>query len=139
MDNNLEITFFNRSAGKITGIHEKNAIGEKCYDVFKTDICSTKCALKRSIETGEDTVTQRVNMKNSKGMLVPISVSTSVLLDYDGDVMGGVQTFRDISTIKIFSEMNIIIIIIIISVTTTTTITLSSCFIIKTTTSSSSS
>ena len=84
VDNNLEITFFNRSAGKITGIHEKNAIGEKCYDVFKTDICSTKCALKRSIETGEDTVTQRVNMKNSKGMLVPISVSTSVLLDYDG-------------------------------------------------------
>ncbi|TSC54017.1 MAG: Fis family transcriptional regulator [Parcubacteria group bacterium LiPW_30] len=100
VDNDLKITFFNRSAEKITGIIEKNAIGKKCYEVFKTDICKSKCALKQSIETGSDMVTQRVNIINSKGIAIPISVSTSVLLDYDGIVVGGVQTFRDISTIE---------------------------------------
>lgn len=100
VDTDLNITFFNRSAEKITGTLEKNAIGKKCYEVFRTDICQTKCALKQSIATGCDTVTQRVNITNSKGVMVPISVSTSVLLDYDGNIIGGVQTFRDISTIE---------------------------------------
>ncbi|MDA8160394.1 MAG: sigma 54-interacting transcriptional regulator [Desulfobacteraceae bacterium] len=100
VDNDLKITFFNRSAEKITGIISKNAIGKKCYEVFQTDSCNSNCALQQSIETGNDMVNPMVNIVNSKGVVVPISVSTSVLLDYDGNVVGGVQTFRDISTIE---------------------------------------
>jgi len=94
----LEITSFNRAAENITGFSRDEAIGMKCYHVFRADMCKTDCALKRSLETGRDIYSQRTNIKDIDGDDVQIIVHTSVLRDGTLNTIGGVEIFRDVSS-----------------------------------------
>lgn len=100
VDSKRVITSFNPAAEKITGVPASKAIGEKCHRVFHSDICEQGCLLKKTLKTGIQTIDQPVNVINSKGEKIPISVSTAVLRDNDGQVLGAVETFRDLSTIE---------------------------------------
>jgi PAS domain S-box-containing protein len=100
VDQELNITSFNRSAEKITGVSREEAIGQKCFDIFRANICQSTCAIKQSIKSGEEVVNLGINILNAKGCKVPISVSTSVLRDEEGNIIGGVSTFRDMSMIE---------------------------------------
>lgn len=100
VDRDSNITFFNRAAEKIIGISRDQAVGQKCFDVFRANICQTACALRKTIETGRELINLHINILNSEGCTVPISVSTSVLRDENGNIVGGVETFRDLSTIE---------------------------------------
>ena len=99
LENN--ITFFNQAAEKITGILIDQALGQKCFDVFRADICQTSCVMHQTIKTGREFVNLRINILNSQGGFTPISVSTSVLRDKKGRIVGGVETFRDLTAIEI--------------------------------------
>ena len=72
------ITSFNRAAEKITGIPSSQAIGKHCQDVFRSDICEY-CLLKDTLETGIEAIDRPVNIINSQGDKIPISISTAVL------------------------------------------------------------
>lgn len=100
VDQELNITFFNKSAERITGVSQEEAIGQKCFDIFRANICQSTCALKQSIQSGKEVTNLNINILNSKDCKVPISVSTSVLRDEAGNIIGGVSTFRDMSTIE---------------------------------------
>lgn len=104
IDLNNNITFFNRAAERITGVSREKAAGQKCSDVFRADICQKACALQQSIQTGEEFINLRVNILNSEDRAIPISVSTSVIRDEYGEIEGGVETFRDLSTIEILRK-----------------------------------
>jgi PAS domain S-box-containing protein len=93
------ITSFNRAAEKITGIPASQAIGKHCQDVFRSDICEY-CLLKDTLETGIEAIDRPVNIINSQGDKIPISISTAVLKNEEGIVLGAVETFRDLSTIE---------------------------------------
>ena len=99
VDSEKKITSFNRAAEKITGIPASQAIGKHCQDVFHSDICEN-CLLKDTLETGVDAIDRPVNIINSQGEKIPISISTAVLKDDEGSVLGAVETFRDLSTIE---------------------------------------
>jgi len=100
VDSNMQITSFNRAAEKITGVSASEAIGKKCSDIFHSSLCESGCALQRTHETGEASIDVPVKIISSKGDQIPISVSTSVLKDENGNILGGVETFRDLSTIE---------------------------------------
>jgi PAS domain S-box-containing protein len=93
------ITSFNRAAEKITGIPASKAIGKHCQDVFHSDICEN-CLLQETLETGIEAIDRPVNIINNQGEKIPISISTAVLKDDDDEVLGAVETFRDLSTIE---------------------------------------
>ena len=93
------ITSFNRAAEKITGIPASQAIGKHCQDVFHSDICEN-CLIKDTLETGIDAIDRPVNIINSQGEKIPISISTAVLKDEEGNALGAVETFRDLSAIE---------------------------------------
>jgi len=94
------ITSFNRAAERITGIPRGKAIGQKCFDVFHANICQTSCALKQTLETGKEIIDLPVDILNSQGETIPISISTAVLRNRKGKVIGGVETFRDLSALE---------------------------------------
>ncbi len=94
------ITYFNRAAEKITGVPKEEAIGRPCYEVFNANICQTDCALRRTIESGKPVVEQPVNIVDRQGRKIPLSISTAVLRDEAGEIVGGVETFRDLSAIE---------------------------------------
>ena len=100
IDRDWRITSFNRAAEKITGVSRRRAIGQKCFDVFHANICQTACTLKRTLETGREIIDSSVDILNSKGETLPISISTAVLRDEKGRIIGGAETFRDLSAIE---------------------------------------
>lgn len=104
VDKDFKITSFNRAAEDLTGTHRSEAIGRKCHEVFRADICQTTCALKKSIETGMDVFNLKVYILNAEDDIIPISVSTSALRDERGRIIGGVETFRDISAMEILRK-----------------------------------
>jgi PAS domain S-box-containing protein len=99
VDSQRVITSFNRAAERITGISASKAVGRRCYDVFHSDICEN-CLLQETLKTGVQAIDRPVNIINSQGDSIPISISTAVLRDDEGNVLGAVETFRDLSAIE---------------------------------------
>ncbi|WP_300462519.1 sigma 54-interacting transcriptional regulator [Desulfobacula sp.] len=99
-DYNWRITSFNRAAEKITGISRKDAIGRHCWEVFRSNMCEKDCALKRTMEEGRPFINSSGYIINNKKKKIPITVSTSLLIDKNAEVIGGVETFRDHSLVE---------------------------------------
>jgi PAS domain S-box-containing protein len=100
VDREWRIRSFNRAAERITGVLRGGAVGQKCFDVFHASICQGDCALKRTLETGKETIDLPVDILNSRGETLPISISTAVLRNRRGGIIGGVETFRDLSALE---------------------------------------
>lgn len=99
VDGSFVITSFNRAAEKITGVPMGEALGRPCCEVFRAEICEGDCALKQTVRTGKPVVNKAVYIVRSDGRRVPISVSTSMLKNRKGRLVGGVETFRDLSLV----------------------------------------
>jgi PAS domain S-box-containing protein len=100
VDRDWKITSFNRAAEKITGISRQDAIARNCCDVFRASACNTGCPLKRAVQTKRSATNLRIQIKNKAGVSLPVSISTAVLKDWNGEVVGGVETFRDLSAVE---------------------------------------
>ncbi|MBU0517803.1 sigma 54-interacting transcriptional regulator [bacterium] len=98
------VTSFNPAAERITGVPSTKAVGKKCYEVFHSNICEDNCLLERTLLTGEESIYIPVRILNSSGRRIPISISTAVLRDDDGEVLGAVETFRDLSAIEVLRK-----------------------------------
>jgi PAS domain S-box-containing protein len=91
------ITSFNRAAEQISGYTEKEVLGMHCEEVFRTRLCADACALQNEDKTIRNKETEIIT-KDGKRCIV--SVSSAIIRDSDGRVIGGVQTFRDITDEK---------------------------------------
>ncbi len=100
VDDSMRITYFNRAAEKITGVAPQDAIGQFCFEILRASICERTCALKCSFNTGKEIIDKRVNILRSDGKQIPVSVSTAVLKDATGKIVGGVESFRDLSALE---------------------------------------
>jgi PAS domain S-box-containing protein len=100
LDSDQKITSFNRAAEKITGIRREDAVGRHCWDVLRASICESGCCLRQAIETGEPVVNQPIFIVNSEGERTPVSITMALLKDENGRVIGGVETFRDLSVVE---------------------------------------
>ena len=100
VDEQWAITTFNRAAERITGVPREEAIGSRCCDVFRSNICENECALRETMKTGRPVVNKAIYIVNADGERIPISISTAILRDPDGNIIGGVETFRDLTLVE---------------------------------------
>ncbi len=100
VDHQWHITSFNHAAEEITGIPRKEAIGRRCCEVFRANMCETDCALKRTMREGKPFVDSSTYIVNSEQERIPVIVSTARLVDGSGAIIGGVETFRDMSLVE---------------------------------------
>jgi PAS domain S-box-containing protein len=97
VDRNWRITSFNFAAELITGWEREDAIGSFCSDVFHSSICGKNCAVAEALYTGSPVTNRSITIQDADGKRKPISISAAPLLDVVGNVIGGVETFRDLS------------------------------------------
>lgn len=100
VDLDWRITFLNRAAERIVGVPRDEALGRPCCDVFRASICESACALRQTMETGKPVVNRAVFIMKMDGTSVPISISTALLRDGSGRIIGGAETFRDLSLVE---------------------------------------
>ncbi|MFO8084437.1 MAG: sigma 54-interacting transcriptional regulator [Desulfobacterales bacterium] len=100
VDHNWKIMSFNRAAEEITGIRREEAIGKHCWDVFRSNMCEGECALKKTMKEGKSFVSTSTYIINSEKKRIPITVSTALLKDEEGSILGCVETFRDHSLVE---------------------------------------
>ena len=100
VDGEWRLTCFNSAAERTTGVRREDALGRRCSDVFRSNICDDACALRYTMETGQPIVNLPIHIRNEAGHSVPVTISTALLKDEDGRVIGGVETFRDLNMVK---------------------------------------
>ncbi len=104
VDRNWKITSFNTAAENITGWTRNNAIGKFCGDVFYSSICGKNCAIAQSLYSGKHVSNCSITIADIKGNRIPISICASPLTDHEGNIIGGVETFRDLSAITMLQK-----------------------------------
>ncbi|GAJ14384.1 unnamed protein product, partial [marine sediment metagenome] len=100
VDRDWKVTYFNRAAEDITSIPRQEAVGQRCCDVFRASICETDCALHHTIETGQPVMNKSIYIVDAHGHRIPVSISTALIRDREGTIIGGVETFRDLSLVE---------------------------------------
>jgi PAS domain S-box-containing protein len=100
VDGDFRVTSFNAEAERIIGIGRVDAIGRPCHEVFRASICGSACALRQTIKDGRPRRNVRIDVLDARMEPVPLSVSTAVLKDRRGKMLGGVEIFRDLSEME---------------------------------------
>lgn len=99
-DKELRITFFNKAAEKIIGIKQEDAVGQYCFEILRSNVCEKNCTIRYAIEKGKEKIVEHINILRHDRKQIPITVSASPLKDEFGNIIGGVETFRDLSAIE---------------------------------------
>ena len=107
VDKDWRITSINRSAQDIIGITKEEALGKLCSEVFRSSLCGDCCPLKQTFDMEKPLIGVSAFFISAEGERIPISISSSVLKDEDGEIIGGVETFRDLSeVVALYRELS---------------------------------
>jgi PAS domain S-box-containing protein len=99
VDKTFHITSFNSAAERITGTPRERAIGMPCREILRASICEGRCALHQTMRSGRPVVGKNVVILDASGTRRSISITTAILRGRDGEIAGGVETFRDLTMI----------------------------------------
>ncbi|MFP4167545.1 MAG: sigma-54 interaction domain-containing protein [Desulfonatronovibrionaceae bacterium] len=104
VDLDWNVTYFNAAAREITGIPAREAVGRKCWEVFKSSICDRECALNACLEQKGSISNKSIYIVRPDGEKIPVSISAAPLKNEAGETIGGVETFRDLSDLQIIRQ-----------------------------------
>jgi len=99
-DKDLNIVYFNDAVSKLTGYSPEEAIGMKCPEVFKSNICDNGCAIKHCMATDRTITGAEVIIRKRNGDPVTIIANGAPVKDDAGNIIGGMETMRDITEEK---------------------------------------
>ncbi len=92
------ITSFNRAAEEITGVKRSDAIGQLCSEVFFVPACVGSIVRWRRPSLQGDFDYRHIRIHHRfGGSRIPISISTALLRDAEGEVIEQSGTFSDLS------------------------------------------
>ncbi len=94
LENN--ILMINRAGAKMVGKSSGDCFDRKCYDIFDTPMCQTnECTCK--IATTNKVVNHGETMLHVDGREIPIEFTSRPLKNFEGEIIGCVENFIDIS------------------------------------------
>ena len=93
-------TFFNRAAEEITGFTFQEAVNQFCFDILRSSTCQSNCPLEKTLTTGEPVFNHPAVIINRSGKEIAVSVTTALIRNKLGNVVGAVEIFRDLSVIE---------------------------------------
>ena len=101
IDREKRLVALNGPAESLTGSGEESAVGRPCGEVLRSEICGTdRCPFERSLSDGETVTNFNVVMRDAAGVETPICINTSPFKNARGEVVGVVETIRDVRHIN---------------------------------------
>ncbi len=100
IDKEKRITSFSKSAMWMTGFCLDDVMGEKCKDVFRSNLCETSCPFESITKKGSSTYRSDKEIFGKDGKPIPVNITAFPLNDNNGEIVGMVEMFRDISELK---------------------------------------
>ncbi len=98
VDQNQNITSWNKQAEKITGFSAEEMMGKSCR-LFAHHPCAEKCGL-LDMSIQKPLVGRECTIVNKSGKFLFISKNVDILRSADGSVIGGIESFTDITQRK---------------------------------------
>ncbi|MBI5249301.1 MAG: sigma 54-interacting transcriptional regulator [Desulfomonile tiedjei] len=97
IDKDWKIVSWNRAAERITGFHREEVLGMECAKVFRAALCRENCPVDRALSCGRPYHDVQVAIHNKRNEMLHLLVNAAPLYDAEGHIIGGLETFRDIS------------------------------------------
>lgn len=108
VDRYRKISYWNKSAERISGFTASEVLGRSCSDNILTHVdeagnslCKGNCPLAMSINDGENREAD-IFLHHKNGHRIPVSVRIGVLKNLTNEIIGGIELFSDISKYKSF-------------------------------------
>jgi len=101
-DTDKNVTSWNDKAKAVTGYTRRDIIGRPC-SIFAMEPCTEKCGV-FSDDVKKPIVGRECMIMTKDGQKRIISKNADYLLDDDGNIIGGVESFEDITDIKQVEE-----------------------------------
>jgi len=99
VDRDLRLTSLNRAAEKLVGINRETALGRPCREIFHSHACECDCPVRQTLRTGDPVTNRELDLTTSDGRSFSVSVSASPLRNERGEVIGAIETIRDLSNL----------------------------------------
>ncbi len=106
VDKERKITYWNRGARNLSGFERDEVIGKHCYDNFLRHsdaddriLCHVGCPLSKTLKDGEAREAE-VFLHRKDGHKVPVAVRVSPVTDNSGKLIGAVEVFSNITSVK---------------------------------------
>lgn len=100
VDLEKRVTYLNPAAETMTGFTAPEAVGQKCFDILRADVCELRCPVDDIRAGGESQFEERVFIINKSGKQMPVAIGISPLRDERGKMIGAVETIRDLSELE---------------------------------------
>ena len=100
VDNDHNVIKINKTFASMAGLTEDEAINKKCYDIFSGPMCRTAdCPITRILK-GEPRFETYVDKQRRDGKIISSILTATPFTSSDGDTVGIVESFRDITELK---------------------------------------
>jgi diguanylate cyclase (GGDEF)-like protein/PAS domain S-box-containing protein len=101
VDRERRITFWNKTAERLTGYEAKQVVGRRCADNILVhvddkgnNLCEGMCPLARTLEDGESREAD-VFLHHRNGHRMPVAIRIAPLRGANGQITGAVEVFND--------------------------------------------
>jgi methyl-accepting chemotaxis protein len=99
IDKEFSINYMNKTGAQIVAKDQKELIGQKCYDQFRTGHCRTEnCALQKAMKF--DKVFTEETIARPNGNELPVLYTGAPIKNRGGQVVGALEAVTDITDIK---------------------------------------
>ena len=105
IDKNFNILRVSMAFTNLSGISENETLGKKCYEIFPGPQCHTPNCLLTRIFSSEEYVECDVEKKRKDGIRIPCIVIATPLRGTDGELIGIVEHFTNITKRKEAEKM----------------------------------
>ena len=97
IDDKFTVTFINPAGAAVAGLSPDEAVGRKCYDLFRTPHCKTeKCACARAMKT-DSVVSEQTIARPAEGVIIPIKYTGAPIKDAKGNIKGALEYILDVT------------------------------------------
>jgi len=104
VDSNFKITTFNKAAEALTGWKAQEATGRICKEIFGNKLCENNCVIQRAMKERAP-ITEEVELKGKDGEFMILAVTATAMADEKGNLIGGVESFKDITENKRLAKL----------------------------------